>query len=169
MSSNRLKLCPQCNGNIRTEYSSSSSLYVTSLWSINTCLCALGDAGFRRYSLRFPAEKQKCNKNLTSHKLGPLNSYMPYLTLWDKISPNLAHLEANSHKIFQISQNFQTILQHILWRNKHKSHFMFITSFIHKNKGFWLFWEKFSDFYKKLTELCQISLKNLPYLTDLSP
>ena len=29
---------------------------------------------------------------------------MPYLTLsvtlWDKISENLAHLEANSHKIF---------------------------------------------------------------------
>ena len=43
---------------------------------------------------------------------------MPYLTLWDKISQNLAHLEANSRKIFQISQNFQTIL----WRNKHKSH-----------------------------------------------
>ena len=45
--------------------------------------------------------------------------YMPYM----------AHLEANSRKIFQISQNFQTILQHILWRNKHKSHFIvFITS-----------------------------------------
>ena len=52
-----------------------------------------------------------------------LDTYMLYLTLWDKISQNLAHLEANSHKIFQISQNFQTILQHILWRNKHDSHF----------------------------------------------
>ena len=39
---------------------------------------------------------------------------MPYLTLWDKISQNLAYLEANSHKIFQVSQKFQTILQHIL-------------------------------------------------------
>ena len=66
---------------------------------------------------------------------------MPYLTLWDKISQNLAHLEANSHKIFQISQNIQTILQHILWRNKHKSYFiLFITVFLHLNKGFWLFW-----------------------------
>ena len=45
---------------------------------------------------------------------------MPYLTLWDIIHLNLNHLEANSHKIFQISQKFQTILQHILWRNKHK-------------------------------------------------
>ena len=65
---------------------------------------------------------------------------MLYLTLWDKISHYLAHLEANSHIIFQISQNFQTILQHILWRNKHKSHFIvFITSFLHLSKGFWLF------------------------------
>ena len=62
---------------------------------------------------------------------------MPYLTLWDKMSQNLAHMEANSHKIFQISQNFQTILQYILWRNKYKSHFVvFITSFLHLNKGF---------------------------------
>ena len=37
-----------------------------------------------------------------------------------------------SLKIFQMSQNFQTFLQHILWRNKHKSHFVvFITSFLH--------------------------------------
>ena len=34
---------------------------------------------------------------------------MLYLTLWDKISHNLAHLEAIPHNIFQISQNFQTI------------------------------------------------------------
>ena len=30
---------------------------------------------------------------------GTLYAYMPHLTLWDKISQNLAHLEANSHKI----------------------------------------------------------------------
>ena len=55
---------------------------------------------------------------------------MPYFTLWDKISQNM---EANFHKIFQISQNFQTILQHILWKNKHKSYFVvvLITSFLH--------------------------------------
>ena len=88
---------------------------------------------------------------------------MPYLTLWDKISQNLVPLEANSHKIFQISQNFQNILQDILWRNKHKSHFVvFITTFLHLNKAFW-------QFCKNLTEFYQISLKNLPYLTDFSP
>ena len=87
-------------------------------------------------------------------------AHMPYLTLWEKISQNLTHLKANSHKIFQPSQNFQNILQHILWRNKHKSHFVvFITSFLHLNKAFWL----------NLTESYQNSLKNLPYLTDFSP
>ena len=43
-----------------------------------------------------------------------VTTYMPYLTLRDEISQNLARLEASSHKIFQISQNFQTILHHIL-------------------------------------------------------
>ena len=32
---------------------------------------------------------------------------MPYLTLWDKIAQNLAHLEANSHKIFQSLRIFR--------------------------------------------------------------
>ena len=32
--------------------------------------------------------------------------YMPYLTLWDKISQNSAYLKADSQKNFQISQNF---------------------------------------------------------------
>ena len=36
----------------------------------------------------------------------PWLSYMPYLTLWDKISQNSAYLKANSQKNFQISQNF---------------------------------------------------------------
>ena len=69
-----------------------------------------------------------------------LYTYMQFLILWDKISQNLAHQEANSHKIYKISQNFQTILQHILWRKKHKPHFVvFITTFLHLDKGFWLF------------------------------
>ena len=79
-------------------------------------------------------------------------AYMPYLTLWDKISQNLAHLEANFHKIIQ-SQNFQTILQHILWRNKHKSHLVvFITSFLHLNKGFWLLWGSFKVIFVKISQ-----------------
>ena len=60
-------------------------------------------------------------------------AYIPCLTLWDKISQNLAHLEANSHKLLTILGELQ------------------------------------SDFYKNLTEFYQISLKNLPYLTDFSP
>ena len=93
-------------------------------------------------------------------------TYMPYLTLWDKISLNLAHLKVNSHKIFSISQNFQTILQHVLWRNKHKSHFVvFIASLLHFNKGFWLFW----GIFIKISQNFIKSLKNVPYLTDFSP
>ena len=74
-------------------------------------------------------------------------------------------MEANSNKIFQISQNFQTILQIILWRNKHKSRFaVFITSFLHLNKGFWLFLGSSKlTFVKNLTEFYQISLKNVPF------
>ena len=34
-------------------------------------------------------------------------SYMPYLTLWDKISQNLAHLEANSHKVIKSHRIFR--------------------------------------------------------------
>ena len=32
------------------------------------------------------------------------HAYMPYLTLWDKISQDLAHLEANAHKISNLTE-----------------------------------------------------------------
>ena len=35
------------------------------------------------------------------------NAYMPYLTLWDKISQNLAKLEASSHNIIQSHRIFR--------------------------------------------------------------
>ena len=47
---------------------------------------------------------------------------MPYLILWDKISQNLAYLEASSHKIFQISQNFQTILNNTFYEEINIKH-----------------------------------------------
>ena len=96
-------------------------------------------------------------------------SYMPYLTLWDKISHNLAHLEAifKSHRIFRPSKIF---IQHILWWNKHKSHFVvFITSFLHLNKGFWLLCGSSKVIFVKISEFYQISLKNWPHHTDFSP
>ena len=34
-------------------------------------------------------------------------AYMQYLTLWDKISQNLAHLEANSNKIIKSNRFFR--------------------------------------------------------------
>ena len=92
-------------------------------------------------------------------------SHCEIKSLW-----NLAHQEANSHKNFQISQNFQTILKHTLWRNNHISHFVvFITSFIHSNEGFWQFWGSFKLIFVKISEFYQIFLKNLPYLTNFSP
>ena len=71
-------------------------------------------------------------------------------------------------RFFQISQNFQTILQHILWRTKHKSHFfcVFITRFLHLNKGVWLFWGSSKVIFVKISECYQVSLKNFPYLKD---
>ena len=38
-----------------------------------------------------------------------LHTCHPYLTLWDKISQNLAHLEANSHKIFKSHRIFRPL------------------------------------------------------------
>ena len=98
------------------------------------------------------------------------DTYMPYLTLWAKISQNLAHLEASSHKIFQISQNFQTILQHILWRNKHKLHFVvFIKSFLHLKKGFWLFWGSSRVTFVKITQNFIKSHLKICLISDFSP
>ena len=81
-------------------------------------------------------------------------TYMPYLILWDKISLNLAHLEGNSHKKIQISQNLQTILRLILWRNNHKSHTVVVfTSFLHNNKDFRLYyWGSSKVIFKKISQ-----------------
>ena len=107
-----------------------------------------------------------------------MTPYMPYLTLWDKKSQNLAHLEAISRKIFQISHNFQTNLQHILRRNKHKSHFVVvITSFLHLNTGFWLFWGSSKMIFVKISQnfiecplkiclISQISVHSLWHVCD---
>ena len=74
-----------------------------------------------------------------------------------------SHCEIKSHriwliwkaipiKIFKISQNFQTILQQILWRNKHKSHTVIVfTSFLHK-KVFRPYWGSSKVMFKKITQ-----------------
>ena len=64
-------------------------------------------------------------------------SYMPYLTLWDKILQNLACLEGDSHKKNSNLTEFRPFSQQILWRNKHKSHIVVVfTSFMHETKDF---------------------------------
>ena len=70
-------------------------------------------------------------------------AYMPYLTLCDKISKNLAHVEANSHKVFtDLTERLDHLTTQFMTKT-HKSRFVvlnFIITFIHLNKGFWLFW-----------------------------
>ena len=76
--------------------------------------------------------------------------------------------EIKSHRIWpiwkaipikiQISQNFQTILQQILWRNKHKTHTVVVfTTFLHekkkkKKKFFRLYWRSSKVMFKKISQ-----------------
>ena len=131
---------------------------------------------------------------------------MPCLTLWDKISQNLAHLEANSHKIFKSHRIFrpsystffeEVNINHILlsprkywlitqeavapsrhdWKivdwdvkPQHKTFCCVYHKLLtFKYRGLTILGALQSDFCKHLTEFYQISLKNLPYLTDFSP
>ena len=91
---------------------------------------------------------------------------MPYL---NKISQNLAHLEANSHKIIKSHRIFRPSYNTFYEEININHTVVFITSFLHINKGFRLLWGSFKViFCKNLTEFYQISLKNLPDLTDFS-
>ena len=99
-------------------------------------------------------------------------AYVPYLTLRDKISQNLVHPEGNFHKKNQISQNFQTILQQILERNKHKSHTIVVfTSLLHERKDFRLYSGSYEVMFKRISQnfvnsplkFCPLSL-SLRYL-----
>ena len=96
---------------------------------------------------------------------------MPYLTLWDKIiSQNLANLEANSHKIFKsrriFRQSCNTFYEEI--NSHHTLLCLSQTSYI-IIKAFDYFGGSFKVIFVKITEFYQISLKNLPHLTDFSP
>ena len=80
-------------------------------------------------------------------------SYMPYLTLWDKISQNLAPLEGNSHKKFKSHRIFRPFYNTFLWRNKHKSHTVVVfTSFLNENKDFRLYWGNSTVMFKKISQ-----------------
>ena len=88
-------------------------------------------------------------------------AYMPCLTLWDKISQNLAHLEANSLKIFK---------SHRIFRPSYSTSFEEINKLFHLNIDFWLCWRSSKVIFVKISQnFIKISLKNLPYLTDFSP
>ena len=79
-------------------------------------------------------------------------TYMPYLTLWDKISQNLAHLEANSHKMFKSHRIFRPSYS-TFYEEINLHHFVvLIINFIHYNKGFWLFWRSFKVIFIKISQ-----------------
>ena len=97
-------------------------------------------------------------------------AYMPYLTLWDKISHNLAHLEASSHKIIKSHRIFRPSYTTFYEEINIKHTVVFITSFLHISKGFWLLWGSFKVIFVKISQnFINSHLKNLPYLTDFSP
>ena len=89
------------------------------------------DHVLRYWELNFTTEY--CFFGLVLTEFGPSGSQFPY--------------------DYQISQNFQTFLQHNFWRNKHKSHLViFITSFLHIKKGFWLIWRRFEVIFVKISQ-----------------
>ena len=135
----------------------------------------MGD-GKRRIKLipasRFSAPQytwplSRCIQKLkTLALIGVEKSYMPYLTLWDIISQNLAHLEANSHKIFQSHRMFRPSYNKF-YEKINRNHTLLCLSQV--SRHLIILGELQSDFCINLTEFYQISLKNLPYLTDFSP
>ena len=76
-------------------------------------------------------------------------SYMPYRTLWYKISQNLAPLEGNAHKKIKSHRIFRPFY------NKYKAHPVVVfTSFSHEKKGdLTILGELQSDTYLKKTLL----------------
>ena len=110
-------------------------------------------------------------KTIILSKVKLTDTYMPYLTLWDKISQNLALLKADSYKIFKSHRILRTskntfykeiIINHTLLCLSH-------ISYIKINPFLVIFGEFQSDFCENLTVFYQIFLKILVYLTDFSP
>ena len=78
---------------------------------------------------------------------------MPYLTLWDKISQKLAHLEGNSHKKFKSHRIFRpfynrfyeeiNLIYTLLWLSQ--------ASYM-KEKHFRLYWRSFKVMFKEISQ-----------------
>ena len=89
----------------------------------------------------------------SSSKSHEMNPYMPYLTLWDKISQNLAHLEGNSHKKIKFHRIFRPFcnrfyeeinIQHTLLWFSHASYM--------KEKDIRLYWGSAKVMFKKISQ-----------------
>ena len=94
------------------------------------------------------------NRKLTYQKLCQVcqmlhQPYMPYLTLWDEISQNLAHLEANSHKNFQICTEFSDHLTTHLMKKINLHHTLLFSS---QASYIWQFWGSFKVIFVKISQ-----------------
>ena len=61
-------------------------------------------------------------------------TYMPYLTLWDKISQNFAHLEGNSHKKFKPRRIFRSFYNRCYEEININYTLLWFLSFLHEKK-----------------------------------
>ena len=113
--------------------------------------------------------------------------YMPYLTLWDKISQNLAHLEGSSHKKYKSHRIFSSFcnrfyeeinINHtLLWF--WKASYMEKKKKKKKKKDFRLYGGSSKVIYKKISQnfvksplkfcsISQINVHSLWYVCDAS-
>ena len=78
---------------------------------------------------------------------------MPYLTLWDKISQNLAHLEGNSHKKFRSHRIFKPIYNRFYEEiNINHTLLRFSQASDMKTKDFRLYWGSSEVMFKKISQ-----------------
>ena len=103
---------------------------------------------------------------LFCRQVAKCDPYMPYLTLWDKISQNLAHLEDNSHKKSKSHRIFRPFYNRFYEKiNINHALLRFSQASLIEKKVFRLYWEcskvmirKISqNFVKSLLKFCLIS------------
>ena len=96
---------------------------------------------------------------------------MPYLTLWDKFSQNLALLKAGSHKIFK-SHNFFKPSKKTFYKEIIINHTLLCLSQVSyiEIETFWLFWGSSTVIFVKISHnFIKSPLKISINLTDFSP
>ena len=115
----------------------------------------------------------------------PCNSFrtLPSVRQWWVHTCQISHCEIKSHRFWPIWKPIpiRFFKSHRIFRPSYNTFYEEINlghsllclsrCFLHLNymKGFWLFLWSTKMIFVKISEFYQISLKNLPYLTDFSP